>query len=228
MAGLPGSNAMVSVGPPLSASGPIFGSVLFMLPMLVKLPLPSELRLWPPSVTDPEQLPPFVARSVLIMKPPLMPPPTPSPLEPPDPGKPGFEVPLLPLRHLASPAAVGQVKGQSAVGQMEASNGVIDSSKTIPTSATGPTVAVCDHAGTPVHLAPPPPPLPEFWANVQLITDPDPLLYKAPPPPAPPGAPWPPSVAMSIHGRRRSLSHPPHHLRYCSGAYCFPATRRLD
>src|SRR5208337_2451126 len=52
-----------------------------------------------------------------------------------------------PCATLASPAAVGPVKGQSAVGHMEASTGVIDSSKTIPTSAAGTTVAVCDHAG---------------------------------------------------------------------------------
>src|SRR5207244_13000445 len=56
MAGLPDNNAIVWVNPPLSSRGPSFGFVLLRLPALVKLQLPSELRLWPASVTAPKQL----------------------------------------------------------------------------------------------------------------------------------------------------------------------------
>src|ERR1035437_7809403 len=90
MAGLPGSNAMVSVGPPLFASGPSFGSILFRLPRAVNWQLPSELRLCPASVTQPEQLTEFVASRVLTRTQPLllMPPAAAPPLMPARPGPP--------------------------------------------------------------------------------------------------------------------------------------------
>src|SRR5208283_2754642 len=67
IAGLPGSRAMVRVGPPLSASGPSFGSMRLRLVEEVKVGVESELRLWPASVIVPEQLLPEVPpyRSVL-------------------------------------------------------------------------------------------------------------------------------------------------------------------
>src|ERR1017187_6862414 len=68
MAGLPGSRAIVKVGPPLSASEPSFGSTLFMLPAPVKVQLPSELRLWPASVMTPEQFAGMFAASNVFSK----------------------------------------------------------------------------------------------------------------------------------------------------------------
>src|SRR6185436_11003575 len=55
-AGLPGSKPIVRVGPPLSASGPTFGSVLFRLSGAVRAALASEQMLWPRSVIAPRQL----------------------------------------------------------------------------------------------------------------------------------------------------------------------------
>lgn len=54
IAGLPGSNAMVRVGPALSVSGPILGSTLFKLLRGMKTPLGSELRLCSPSMMSPK------------------------------------------------------------------------------------------------------------------------------------------------------------------------------
>ena len=50
MAGLSSSNAIVFVGPPLSAREASRGSVWFRLPGVVKLQVPSELILSPPSM----------------------------------------------------------------------------------------------------------------------------------------------------------------------------------
>src|SRR5437870_4546206 len=58
MAGLPAIRASVWVDPPLSASGPSFGSVLFTSPALAKPQLASLLRLYPWEVMpSPAQLP---------------------------------------------------------------------------------------------------------------------------------------------------------------------------
>src|SRR6266511_2762905 len=56
IAGLPGSKPMVRVGPPLSARGPSFGSVLFRLPGAEKAALASEQMLCPASLITPRQL----------------------------------------------------------------------------------------------------------------------------------------------------------------------------
>ena len=58
MAGLPGSNPIVSVGPPLLCSGPSSGSKLFKSPVLVKLHVPSLLTLCPCETIGPAQFPP--------------------------------------------------------------------------------------------------------------------------------------------------------------------------
>src|SRR5688572_2621558 len=56
IAGLPGSHAIVKVGPLLSASPSSFGSVKLKLDPLLKLHEPSELILKPSSVMVPEAL----------------------------------------------------------------------------------------------------------------------------------------------------------------------------
>src|SRR5262245_14046292 len=52
MAGLPGSSAWVSVGPPLFWSGPSSGLVAFRSPGPAKAQVASLLRLWPRDVTE--------------------------------------------------------------------------------------------------------------------------------------------------------------------------------
>src|SRR5215467_1200310 len=54
MAGLPGNNSCVKVGPPLSCNGPRMGSVLIWSPVAVKNPPPLSLaRLYPREVIAP-------------------------------------------------------------------------------------------------------------------------------------------------------------------------------
>lgn len=52
MAGLPSSRACVSVGPPLSSSGPSMGSPLKLVGALMQVP--SSTMLYPASVTVPK------------------------------------------------------------------------------------------------------------------------------------------------------------------------------
>src|SRR5581483_9942669 len=63
MAGLPARRAWVGVGPPLSWSGPSFGSVLLRSPVWLKKAAheASPLRLWPWETRKPLQLPPVLA-----------------------------------------------------------------------------------------------------------------------------------------------------------------------
>src|SRR5687767_7821686 len=65
MAGLPGSSAWVGLKPPLSASGPISGSVLGRSPDAFRPHDPSVSRLFPRLTIGPEQFPPALAMMVL-------------------------------------------------------------------------------------------------------------------------------------------------------------------
>src|SRR6266540_3057137 len=108
MAGLKGSNAIVGVGPPLSARGPIRGSVFDRLVSAVKGQLASELRLFPASMSGPKQLEfdgacasrTFLRRAAAPVV--TRPPPRPIPFVEVD-GNPGlFVAPLPPLALLAA------------------------------------------------------------------------------------------------------------------------------
>src|ERR1039458_159380 len=84
IAGLPGSNVIVSVGPPLLASGPSMGFMFVRLPVPVKTQLASELRLCPASVIVPDQFAGLLLASSVLAKthPIVLTPPTAVPLVP--------------------------------------------------------------------------------------------------------------------------------------------------
>ena len=64
MAGLPGSRAMVMVGPPLSCSGPSFGSTLSRsVPTQPELPSVLPIRLWPSELNPPSHPDPAAERN---------------------------------------------------------------------------------------------------------------------------------------------------------------------
>src|ERR1039458_6010454 len=116
MAGLPGSKAIVSVGPPLFASGPSIGLMLVRLPVPVKATLASELKLQMPPTTAPKQLAGvLLARSVLAKTPESMVmPPRATPLVPDEPGLPGRPLREPPGDHASPPR--GRAVGSGRAG----------------------------------------------------------------------------------------------------------------
>src|SRR5205085_3201307 len=193
IAALPVCSEIVGAGPPLSWSGPKFGSPLENVDGHVLSP---KLRLKPPSSTELEQFPPpFTDSSELrtVIAAPCTNTPPALPLRP--------VWPWLPLGEPAPPPVppAPELFPAAVTWSSVALDGL--AAPTPPPFPPGPPLPPLPPVVPPGAALPPVPPAPpEFEANVELVTDTVPPSLQIPPPfaPAAPSPPFPPVPVLPV------------------------------